>query len=302
MVNVDVKMASKAIARRLEAVMPLHIPANQNGFIKGRSILDAVRTIDDVFEICKIMNQSGILLAIDFEKAFDSLNHEFLYQVLQKMGFGPNFLQWIRTFYRNLSSCVLNNGFTTDIFFVKRGVRQGDPLSHLLFILALETLVCQIQENKNIKGFLINGKEIKTTLFADDMTCFLRDTNSHFQLLTSLQNFARYSGLSVNDEKTEIFAIGSHSLVQDVFTHKIRSMIKILAVDFNYNTPARLKVNCESIFKSIQGTLNSWKGRSLYPDRKNSHCKVFYYPGISKQSSVDQRNQQVDLSLYLERK
>ena len=64
--------------------MPLLIPANQNSFIKGRSILDAVHTIDDVLEIAKIMmqNESGILLAIDFEKAFDSLNHEFLYQVL----------------------------------------------------------------------------------------------------------------------------------------------------------------------------------------------------------------------------
>ena len=111
----DVKIASKAIARQLGAVMPLLIPVNQNGLIKGRSILDAVRTIDDVLEICKIMmqNESGILLAIDFEKAFDSLNHEFLYQVLQKMGFEPNFLQWIGTFYRNLSGCVLNNGFTT---------------------------------------------------------------------------------------------------------------------------------------------------------------------------------------------
>ena len=62
---------------------------------------------------------------------------------IEEMGFGPNFLQLIRTFYRNLTSCVLNNGFTTDIFFVKRGVRQGDPLSPLLFTLALETLVCR---------------------------------------------------------------------------------------------------------------------------------------------------------------
>ena len=105
----------------------------------------------------------------------ETTNHEFLNQVLQKMGFGPNFLQLIRTYCRNLSSCVLHNGFPTDIFFVKRGVRQGDPLSPLLFSLALETLICQIRENKNIKGFLNNGKEIKTTLFADDMTCFLWD-------------------------------------------------------------------------------------------------------------------------------
>ena len=129
--------------------------------------------------------------------------------------------------------------------------------------LSWKRLYVKFEKIKNIKGFLINGKEIKTTLFADDMTCSLRDTNSHFQLLTSLQNFARYSGLRVNDEKTEIFAIGPHSLVQDVFTHKIRSMIKILGVYFNYNTPVRLKANCVSIFKSIQGTLNSWKGRGL---------------------------------------
>ena len=95
LVNVEVKNASKAIARRLKAVMPLLIPSKQNVFIKGRSILDPVRTIDDVLGIGKIMNQPGILLAIDFEKAFDSLNQEFLYQFLQKMGFGPNFLQWI---------------------------------------------------------------------------------------------------------------------------------------------------------------------------------------------------------------
>ena len=106
-----------------------------------------------------------------------------------------------------MSTCVPNNGFTTDIFFVKRGVRQGDPLSALLFILALETLLCQIQEKKIIKAFLINGKEIKTTLFADDMTCFLRDTNSYFQLLTSLQNLASYSGHRVNDEKQRILLL-----------------------------------------------------------------------------------------------
>ena len=133
-------------------------------------------------------------------------------------------------------------------------------------------------KKKNIKGFLINGKEIKTTLFTDDMTCFLRGTNSYFQLLTSLQNFARYSGLRVNDEKTEIFAIGPHSLVQDVFTHKIHCMIKILGVYFIYDTPTRLKTNYESIFKSIQGTLNSWNGRGLALIGKIQIAKSFIIP------------------------
>ena len=130
-----------------------------------------------------------------------------------------------------------------------------------------------------MKGFLVNGEEIKAILFADDMTCFLRDTNSYFHLLTSLQNFARFSGLCVNDEKTEIFASGLQSLYQDVFTHKIRSMIKIFGVYFNYDTvPTVLKANCDSIFKSIQGTLNSLKGRGLTLIGKTQIVKSFIIP------------------------
>ena len=127
-----------------------------------------------------------------------------------------------------------------------------------------------------MKGFLVNGEEIKETLFADDITCFLRDTNSNFQLLTSFQNFSTFSGLYVNDEKTEIFAIGLQSLHQDVFTHKISSMIKIFGDNFDYDTvPAVLKANCDFIFKSNQGTLNSWKGRCLTLIGKTQITKSF---------------------------
>jgi hypothetical protein len=100
---------------------------SQNGFIKGRSIFDAVRTIDDLLELAKITNKSGILVAIDFEKAFDSLDHTYLLKVLENFNFGSYFLQWIKTFYANISSYVFNNGFTTDLFYGRRGVRQGDP-------------------------------------------------------------------------------------------------------------------------------------------------------------------------------
>ena len=86
-------------------------------------------SIDDILEYAKRNNRPGILVAIGFEKAFDSLNQTFLVKVLQKFNFGTYFLQWIRTFYTNLSSCVLNNGYATNFFFVSRGVRQGVPLS-----------------------------------------------------------------------------------------------------------------------------------------------------------------------------
>ena len=94
-----------------------------------------------------------------------------------------------------MSSCVLNNCFTTDLFPVKYGVRQGDPLSPLLFILALEVLACRILEDNEIKGILVKEEEIELTLFADDMTCFLRNTTSYHRLVATLESFSRFSNL-----------------------------------------------------------------------------------------------------------
>ena len=169
----------------------------------------------------------------DSEKAFDSLNRSFLFKVLEKFNFGSYFLQWIKTFYSNISSCVLNNGFTTDLFPVRGVVWQGDPLSPLLFMLALETLlklVCQIRQDNGIRGILVEEEEIKWTLFAFDMTCLLRDMASPYRLVVTLQLFSKFSNLQVNSKKTEIFAIGRHFLDQSNFPHKIRTSIKILTI------------------------------------------------------------------------
>ena len=116
LINVDVKIASKVMAKRLEPILLEIVHHDQNDFIKGKSIFDAVRTIDNILEPVETTNRSRILVAIDFEKVFDSLDHSFLFKVLEKFNFGPYFLQWIKTFYTNISSCV-----TTDLFCVQLG-------------------------------------------------------------------------------------------------------------------------------------------------------------------------------------
>lgn len=85
------------------------------------------------------------MVEIDFDKAFDTLNFKFLIRALHKFNFGPTFIQWIRGLYKHSSSCVMNNGFTTAPFSSGRGVRQGDPLSLYLFIIAPETLAIRIR-------------------------------------------------------------------------------------------------------------------------------------------------------------
>lgn len=107
---------------------------------------------------------------------------------------------------------------------MRRGVRQGDPLSPLLFILAIEILAIQIRQNNNIHGVMVKNEEIK---FADDITCFLKDMNPHLQLRGLLEDY-KYSGLRINNDKTEIFAIGSFKLEQRNFIHNVRTSINIL--------------------------------------------------------------------------
>ena len=136
LINVDVKIGSKAIAKRLEKVLPNIIHYNQCAYVKGRTIFDAVRTIEDVMEFSQRYNLEGRMICIDFKKAFDTVSRDFLFRTLTSFGFGPSFLQWIHTFYNNISSCVINNGFSTQPFAVERGVRPGDPLSAYLFIIS----------------------------------------------------------------------------------------------------------------------------------------------------------------------
>ena len=117
------------------------------------------------------------------EKAFDSLEHNLIFATFTGFGFGQEFIQWVGTFLRNGSSCVMNNGSSIRYFDLERGAIQHDPLSSYLFILCLEALFIQIRNDKSIRGFKFGKIEIKRTLFADDVTFFVKDTQSVRRIL-----------------------------------------------------------------------------------------------------------------------
>ena len=136
----------------------------------------------------------GMLLFIDFEKAFDSLEWNYLFKVLEVMNFGPMFGKWIHTFYSNITSCVMNNGYVSDFFQLYRGVRQGCPLSGLLFVLTIEVLAQVNRENENIRGLTINETELKLSMYADDLTAFIKDECSASHLFNLLHDFESARG------------------------------------------------------------------------------------------------------------
>ena len=154
----------------------------------------------------------------DFEKAFDSLEWEYLFKVLGAMNFGPSFCNWIHTFYHNITSCIVNNGYALEFVSLQRGVyRQGCPLSGLLFVLAVVSLANQIRIHRTIKGLENGNKVSKLCLYADDITAFIHDDSSAASLFSLLDRFGNCSGLKISKSKTEGLRLGpsTHILRKD---------------------------------------------------------------------------------------
>ena len=130
--NTDYKIAAKAIANRVKSVLPRLINYNQTGFMKGSFIGENIRLIDCIIQYAKEKNIPGLLVFIDFEKAFDSLEWSFILDTLRFFGFGISIIHWVRVFYNKTESCVLSNGWASNFFETQRGVGKA-VLYHLIY-------------------------------------------------------------------------------------------------------------------------------------------------------------------------
>ena len=210
LLNTDYKIAAKAIANRVKSVLPRLINYDQTGFMKGTFIGENTRLIDCIIQYAKEKNIPGLLLFIDFEKAFDSLEWSFILDSLRFFRFGTSIINWVTVFYNKTESCILNNGWASNFFETQRGVKQGCPSSPYLFILPAEVMAKAIRNNTNIKGISVNNQEVKISQYADDTTLILdRSLKSLSYSLDLLDDFGKVSGLKLNDRKTEALWIGS---------------------------------------------------------------------------------------------
>ena len=269
LLNTDFKIASAAIANRIKNVLPEIISNTQKGFMKDRFIGENIRLLYDLMHYLEENHLEGLLLLIDFEKAFDSIEWSFLLNSLESFNFGPSICKWFSTFYNNAKSSVINNGFMSDFFCLQRGCRQGDPLSPYLFIIGVELLALKIKSNINIKGINIKNTESVISQYADDTFLTLDGSEKSLrETLECFENFHQVSGLKMNSSKTRAVWIGSKRysdaiLCPDNNLNWSHSNFRLLGIEFSLDLSTMIDLNFKKKIKEITGVLKSWQHRKL---------------------------------------
>ena len=271
LLNTVYKIGSSCIANRLKSVLPKLINEDQTGFVKHRYIGDNIRLIYDTIAYLEEHNKPGLLLNIDFEKAFDSVNWTFMFKVLHSFGFQEEICRWIRTFYQNIKSCVIVNGQVSSWFPIERGCRQGDPLSPYLFILCAEVLATLIRENKNICGIQINGVEHKLSQYADDTEFLLAGDRRSFETcIDVVEYFGKISGLKINPSKTSAIWLGSRKNSPQKYMEHLGlewnpPKFKVLGIWFTNDLQNCANINYNEKLADIKHLFKIWIKRQLTP-------------------------------------
>jgi hypothetical protein len=259
--NFKFKIISKVIADRLANILPTIVSEEQRGFIKGRNIKDCIALASEVINVLDKKSFGGNLaLKIDVSKAFDTINWDFLLKVLSCFGFNHTFCNWIKSILHSASVSVCINGKQEGYFKCKRGVRQGDPLSPLLFCIAEEVL------SRGISKLVPYGKlELITAsrsvkvpshcFYADDIMVYCKGKMSGLEALKD-------SGQTKNLRKSSIHSGG----INNQRLHNIANLLgfSVGSLPFTYlGAPIFKGKPKKSIFNLllIKSNLNLLPGR-----------------------------------------
>ena len=207
LMNVDVKILCKLLSTRLMYILPSIIHESQTA-VYGRKIGNTINLVRDIIDLANKNNEEAALLFLDQEKAFDRVSHTFLFKVLEKFGFGRTFISWIKLLYFNASTKININGFFTNVIPLKSGVRQGCPLSALLYVLVIEILALQLRANPNIVGFHIEGQKILSSHYADDAVIKITQNKCFKEVIKDLRDYEAASGAKINYDKSKGLWVG----------------------------------------------------------------------------------------------
>ena len=271
--NIDYKIISKTLASRLQGVVDSIVHHNQSGFLKGRTIAQHIRLLDDIINHTSKVKGHGLLVSLDFQKAFDTVEKDTILAALRRFNFGPYFTGLIKTIISNTECCVQNGGWISEFFKTERGIKQGCCVSPILFVLVVELLAIKLRANKEVQGIISHQlndsiSELKVLQYADDTTLLLRNKRSLMIALQDIDQFYKISGLRLNRKKSYGLWLGadagSNNKPGDITWVEKGQYVKVLGIYFSADREAsEIDLNWKDRIEKIEVLIRRWQRRNL---------------------------------------
>nr|GEU31507.1 putative RNA-directed DNA polymerase, eukaryota, reverse transcriptase zinc-binding domain protein [Tanacetum cinerariifolium] len=265
------KVVTKIMANRLATVISDIVSNTQSAFVSGRQILNGPFIINEILDWCKRKCKKVMFSKVDFAKAYDSVRWDYLIDVLMAFGFGSKWCQWIQGTFCFAKASILVNGSPINEFQFHRGLKQGDPLALLLFILVMESLhlsFSRVVEAGVFKGIRLNSSIPVSYLFYAVDTLILGEWSSDNLrgIINVLNCFYLASGLQINIQKSQLLGVGVYIsdvrlAASSIGCSIMKSQFRYLGVMVGANM-ARHKAWADVILK-LRSRLSKWKTQTL---------------------------------------
>ena len=228
-------------------------------------------TIREIINHSNTKNINSFIVSIDQEKTFDNVDREFLHQIMRKLGYSEIFIKFIKKLYQNMLSIISNNGFLFTPFSLSRGVRQGCPLSFLLYIINGEVVNLNIKNNDKIVGYPIpNQKEnIKSSQHADDTNLFALTEQSIIETLNFFKQYNLATVATINISKTKITPLANAKIynidkkIQNIKITDSEDFVKTLGIYFIKNLQTTSTCNWNRCLTIIKKQIQQLSRRHL---------------------------------------
>jgi len=290
--NCDLKIFTKLISNRVAKKLDKLISVSQTAYIPGRVVHDNLRMFEFYKDYCRKENIDALLISLDAKKAFDSVSHKYLQEVLRAYGFSEEFIALVKLLYKDIKANIMINGFKSVIIRIARSVKQGDALSCALFILCIDPLIRKIENDRAIvsipvprsrhTNIMIKGK---IGAFADDVgAAVMNEPNTIKAIFKNYSIFSEMSGIELNLDKTEILKLNINS-TDEVFNPvavnvggsivMTKESIKICGITFSNNLAREYKANVLDKIIKLEKQLIMWLPRCLTLEGKILIVKTF---------------------------
>lgn len=280
LLNVDAKITTKILANRLNSVILSIVHGDQTGFMPGKGTDINLRRLYTNISHVERSQSRGVVASLDAEKAFDSVEWRFLWNVLQRFNFGPRFISWIKMLYSHPTARVHTNGQLSPPFSLERGTRQGCPLSPGLFALAIEPLAILLRTSPELGGIKVGPLTERLSLYADDALLYLPDASTSLSsALEIINQYGSFSGIRINWSKSIIFSLSPGLPDVDPSSPLVLvSKFRYLGIEVQRDPNMYLIDNVYPILHQLTARCQAWRSLPLSPVGRVNLLKMMFLP------------------------